>query len=193
MLLTITSWWQSLDLFYQIFWIIAFSFSLLFLFQTIFSFADTDVDAQGDADHAIGHDDGIGYQFLTLKNLVAFFTIFGWSGIAAYSSGLNKPVTIVLAIIGGSLMVAVMALMLKNVGKLKHSGTLELKNALNKVGNTYLFIPAARKGTGKVHIKVQGALKELPAITDEENDIATGTIIKVLDIIDDRILLVSKV
>ncbi|MFT3825531.1 MAG: hypothetical protein QM731_16550 [Chitinophagaceae bacterium] len=193
MLLNLSAWWQSMELFHKIFWVIALLFSLLFLLQTVFSFADTDVDAAGDSDHAIGHDEGVDYQFFTIKNLIAFFTIFGWVGIAAYSGGMSKIFTIGIAVIGGLLMIAIMALLFRNVGKLKHSGTLELNNAINKVGNTYLFIPGKRSGLGKVHVQVQGALKELPAMTDDDDDIATGKIIKVLAIIDNRILLVSKV
>lgn len=193
MLLNVSSWWQSMELFHKIFWIIAILFSLLFLLQTVFSFADTDAGSDGDADHAIDHDGGIGYQFFTIKNLIAFFTIFGWVGIASHNVGMSKIFTIGIAFAGGSLMILIMAFLFRNVGRLKHSGTLELNNAINKIGNTYLIIPAKRNGLGKVHVKVQGALKELPAMTDDENDIATGRIIKVIDVVDDRILLVSKV
>ena len=68
---------------------------------------------------------------------------------------------------------------------------MEISNALNKVGETYLFIPAKRGGYGKVHIKVQGALKELQAVTDDEIDIATGKLVRVTDIINSNILVVT--
>ena len=68
MLLDISTWWQSMQLFEKIFWVIALLFSLLFLVQTILSFAAGDNDtAMGDADSYIDHDDGIGYQFFTIK------------------------------------------------------------------------------------------------------------------------------
>ena len=72
-----------------------------------------------------------------------------------------------------------------------HSGTLEMENAINLTGSTYLFIPANRSGIGKVHITVQGSLRELPAMTDDETEIATGALIRVKKIIDNRILLVT--
>ncbi len=43
----------------------------------------------------------------------------------------------------------------------------------------------------KVHIKVQGSLRELPAMTDDEEEIATGKLIRVKNIINDSILLVT--
>lgn len=195
MLLDINSWWQGMDMFEKILWAIAILFSALFLFQTVFSiFTGGDMDsheAMGHSDDAIGDDDGIGHQFFTIKNMIAFFTMFAWVGIASYNSGLSKGVSTLLALVSGVAMVFLMFALLKNVGKLRYSGTMQIKNALNQVGNVYLFIPANRKGTGKVHVKVQGSLHELDAITDDATDIATGSIIKVTGIVDDGLLLVT--
>ena len=148
-------------------------------------------DATGNADAEVGDDDGVGYQFFTIKNMIAFFTLFGWTGIAAYSTGLNKGLVVVLALASGATMVLLMALLFRNVNKLKHSGTLKMRNALHQVGNVYLFIPGARKGTGKVHVNVQGSLRELDAITDDPLDIATGRLIKVTGVIEERLLIVT--
>ena len=82
-LLDISSWWQTTPYFEKIFWVIAILFSLLFLLQFVLSFIGGDGDTTiGDADASIDHDSGMGYQFLTLKNLIAFFSVFGWTGIA---------------------------------------------------------------------------------------------------------------
>src|SRR4030095_11714610 len=194
MILDITSWWQALQVFEKVLWAIAIIFSLLFLLQTVFSMVggDGDVhDAVGNADVFIGDDDGVGYQFFTIKNMIAFFTMFGWIGIAAYNSGLSKTLSIGLALLGGALMVLIMVLLLKNISRLKHSGTLQMKNAINQVGETYLFIPESRSGIGKVHIRIQGSLHELQAMTDDKSAIATGKLIKVTDIIGERVLLVT--
>jgi hypothetical protein len=123
--------------------------------------------------------------------MVAFFTMFGWVGIAAYNSGLSKGVTVLVALASGAALVFVIVLLLRNVNKLRSSGTLQMKNALGVVGNVYLFIPAKRKGAGKIHVQVQGRLHELDAITDDAADIATGSIVKVTAIIDDNLLLVT--
>ncbi len=123
--------------------------------------------------------------------MIAFFTVFGWTGIACIRGDVSKPWTIVAALIAGSLMVVMMAFLFRSMSRLKHSGTMDISNALNKVGETYLFIPARRNGYGKVHIKVQGSLKELQAITDEEKDIPTGKLVKVVEVLNSNILIVS--
>ena len=193
-LLDISAWWQSMGSFEKILWAIAIIFSVLFLIQTIMSAIGGDSgEAHGDADDSVGDDDGIGYQFFTIKNLVAFFTMFGWVGVAAYSGGLNQVWVVVAALGGGIAMVLIMAFLFRNVSKLKHSGTMEIKNAMDQVGETYLYIPAKRGGMGKVHVKVQGALRELQALTDDSTDIPTGKIIKVTGILNNNILLVTAI
>lgn len=193
-LLDISSWWRSLAVFDKIFWSIAICFSILFIIQLLFSAFGGDVDdpsAIGSADEYIGDDVGIGHQFFTVKNLIAFFTMFGWVGIAAHSAGVNKGITILLAIAAGLAMVIIMVFLLRNVNKLRHSGTMQIQNALNKVCETYLFIPPKRNGLGKVHIRIQGSLHELEAMTDDEIQIPTGKIVKVTGILNDQILLVT--
>lgn len=193
LLLDISSWWQSMATFEKMFWIIALIFSLLFLVQTILSFAGGDGDETfGDADSAIGHDEGIDYGFFTIKNFIAFFTIFGWTGIAMIKGNVGKVLTVGIALAAGVLVVAIMMFLFRVMSRLKHSGTLQISNALNKIGEAYLFIPAKRNGYGKVHIRVQGSLQELQAITDDENDIPTGRLVKVVEILNNNILIVSS-
>lgn len=187
-----STWWQTKPAFEQIFWAFALLFSLFFLLQLVMSFIGGDSDVSGgDADHYVGDDDGAGHQFFTIKNLVAFFTIFGWTGVAAIQGGMSKGVTIGMAVLAGSLMVVMMMILFRSMNKLKQSGTLQMKNAVGIIGETYLFIPPAREGFGKVHLKVQGSLHELQAITDDTEKIATGKLVKVVDVVNDNVLLVT--
>jgi hypothetical protein len=72
------------------------------------------------------------------------------------------------------------------------SGTLKINNAVGQVGEVYLPIGAKRSKMGKVHIKVQGSLRELEALTDSDIDLPTGSIIKVVEVISAELLLVEK-
>lgn len=194
MLLDITGWWNALDSFEKIIWAIALIFSLLFLVQTIMSFVggdSSDTDSIGDSDEAIGEDEGVGSQYFTIKNLIAFFTMFGWAGVAAYSSGYGKGISILIALLAGLAMVALMILLLRNVGRLKESGTMEISNAVGKLGETYLPIPGKNDGTGKVRITIQNSLHEIKAITEDEVTIPTGKMVKVLRILNNEILVVT--
>lgn len=184
-------WFSELDIFQKIFWIVAVLGSLVFSITLILSLAGGDFDDVGDVDADMDADTGIGFQFITFKNLVGFFTIFGWSGIACIDSGLSKPVTILIATICGLVMMLIMAAMFYYMRKLNDSGTLDFKNALNAVGEVYLTVGANRSSIGKAHVRIQGALRELEALTDTNEDLKSGTVIKVKSVTDNGILIVE--
>ena len=190
MLSEFIQWLLQLKGFELILWCIALLFSLLFFIQTVISFfiggTDGDMDTTGDEGH------GDASQFFTIRNMIAFFTMFGWSGLAAYKSGIPNAWVIVIAVASGVLMVWLLYFIMTKANKLRQSGTLQMKNAVSQVGETYLRIPARRNGIGKVQVQVQGRLMELEAMTDDADDIVTGKPIKVVSTLNERILLVTS-
>ncbi len=193
MLLSISNAWQNIELIDKIYWCFAIPFSLLFVIQMIMTFFAGDMDAveaDGDADASIEDDAGIDFQFLTLKNLIAFFTIFGWTGIACLAGDMSTIATVFISLFAGLVMMAIMASIAYFMGKLTDSGTLNLNNAKGKVASVYLRIPPKRQGKGKVQVKVQG-LQTLDAMTDHSEEIKTGALVDIVDIVNDDILLVK--
>ncbi|WP_431133403.1 hypothetical protein [Psychroserpens mesophilus] len=185
-------WFSALDGFSQFFWVIALIGSLIFLFVIITTFAGIDGGDDLDADTDIDADTGIGFQFITFKNLVGFFTIFGWTGIACLNAGLSKPVSVIIAFVAGLVMMGIMALMFFSMRKLTDSGTLDYKNALGAIGEIYLTVGPNRSKMGKVSIRVQGTLRELEALSDSLVELKSGTIIKVVDVTSNGILIVDQ-
>ncbi|MBN1182584.1 MAG: hypothetical protein JXB49_09880 [Bacteroidales bacterium] len=193
MLLSISESWQNLALISKIYWCFAIPFSLVFILQLIMTIFIGDVHsdvADGHADVTVDHDAGIGFQFISMKNLIAFFTIFGWSGLVCINAGCQNWVTILLSTLCGMAMMLLMATIVYFMGKLTESGTLNMQNAIGKIGTVYLTIPPKRSAMGKVQVKVQG-LQTLDAYTDNDESIKTGALIEVVDIINDEILLVK--
>ncbi|HDR52977.1 MAG TPA: hypothetical protein ENN90_15375 [Mariniphaga anaerophila] len=164
----------------------------MFLWYSPFWCSDADVDVDTDVDAGIADGDSIPFQFLSLKNIVAFFAVFGWSGIGFINAGLSSWLVILLATICGLVMMIAMGALFYFISKLAESGTLKIKNAIGKLGEVYLVIPAKRNGMGKVQLNLQGSIRTLDAITDETEKIPTSSIIQVIDVIDEQILLVKK-
>lgn len=186
-------WFSNLELFPKIYWVVALLGSLIFIITLILTFigGDAEMDDVGDVDAEIDSDTGIGFQFITFKNLVGFFTIFGWSGIACLDAELSKPLTIIISSICGLIMMTIMAAMFYYMKKLNDSGTLNYKNAIDAVGEVYLTIGANRSKIGKAHVRIQGALRELEALTDSNTDLTSGTVIKVKNVTSNGILIVQ--
>jgi len=192
-LLNINDWWSTLPGFTKVYWAIAITFSLFFLLQNVISAFGGEADhTVGDADAAIDHDHGIGFQFFTVKNLVGFFTIFGWVGLACINADLSTTAIVLISFICGLLMMVLMASLFYFISKLTESGTLKMQNAVGVIGEVYLPIMAKRSNIGKVQLKVQGSVRELDAMTDDGMDLKTGMIVRVVQIINDQILLVTK-
>lgn len=184
-------WFSGLVLFPKIYWSIALIGSFIFVITMIMTFMGGDAD-ELDTDAEIEGDTGVGFQFITFKNLVSFFTIFGWSGIGCIDAGMSKTTTIIISIICGLIMMTIMAAMFFYMRKLNHSGTLNFKNAIGNVGEVYLTIGANRSSIGKAHVRIQGALRELEALTDAEVDLKSGTVITVQDVTNNGILIVKQ-
>lgn len=185
-------WWEALELLEKIYWGIAIPFTIFFILQLLLTFLGGDVPEEGGADFDVETDDGIGFQFFTLKNLVAFFTIFAWTGIACLDSGLSNGTSIIISFISGLVMMGIMGSIFYFLGKATESGTLKMKNAVGAVGEVYMEIKANRGNMGKVQVQVQGTLRTLEALTDDDDDLKQGSIVNVSDIANNNILIVTK-
>lgn len=178
----------------QTYWIIALVGSAVFIvifFLTFIGGADSDMDTNASEFQA--DDGGVGFQFFTFKGIVAFFTIFGWTGITCLNNGFSSTATIIIATIAGLIMMVITSSLFYWMHKLAESGTLNINNAVGVIGEVYLPIGAERSKMGKVQLKVQGSLRELEAITDELEDLKTGAMVKVSKIVSAEILLVEKI
>lgn len=177
----------------RVFWYIALPVSLIFVLQSILSFAGADGhdghlgDVQSDADHG---DNGM--SILTIRNLINFLLGFSWTGISFYKVISNHFLLISIAAIIGILFVALFIYMLIQMQKLSEDNSFKIAQTLHKTGTVYLAIPANRSGTGIIQISINGAVHEINAITDQAR-IDTGAIIQVLKVEDDHLVLVKKI
>lgn len=185
------TWWDSLQTIEKIYWTIAFPATLFFFIQLIVTFISGDVDHDFDHDFDADMDGGSFHPF-TFKNMVAFFTLFAWSGLASIEGGFSLAVTLFISTVSGLIMMVIMAFLFYYISKFTHSGTLDMNNAIGRTGDVYLTIPAKKSGMGKVQINVQGQLRTLNAMTDDLEDIKTGAVIEVDDVVNDNILVVHK-
>jgi hypothetical protein len=185
---------DAMSLLEQTYWIISLiaSVVLLLVFVLTFIGGDIDIDIDADTPEFDLDDDGIGFQFFTFKNIVAFFTIFGWSGVVCIDNGMSQTITLLLSTVAGVIMMILTAVLFYWMHKLAQTGTLKINNAIGVVGEVYLPIGAQRSKMGKVNLKVQGAYRELEALTDNSEELKTGSMIKVIGVISAEILLVEQ-
>jgi len=172
------------------FWISALVGSGVFVLLLLLSFVGVDSDT--DVDTEIDGDVGVGVQFFTFKNVMAFFTLFGWTGIVCLDNEMSRSTSITIAVLAGVAMMVLLSFLFLWISKLAESGTLKISNAVNQIGEIYLSVGANRSKIGKITIDVQGSMRELSALTDENEDLKQGTVIKVIEVVSGEILLIEK-
>lgn len=207
-----SEWWSAIGDFEKIFWFFAFPSTTVFILQIIMTFiglgdnGDIIDDIQDTMDEIpedlidLDINDGAGevldfkykFKLFTIRSVVAFFTVFSWTGIVATTSGIGKIFTVLIALISGFVMMYIVSYIYYFLTKFVEDGTMNKKNAINKEGLVYLTIPKGREGFGKVEVVVQGALRLLDATTDGE-EIPTGSKVVVIRIVEEQLLLVEKI
>lgn len=214
-----TQWWNELGLLKQIFYTIAVPSTIILVIQsilTVIGISDFGVDLDGvdgiDTDGFDGIDgiDGfedveIGdisettgdnsfagdFRFFTMRGIIAFFTIFGWTG--ATLAGLINPVVVVLvALASGLLAMLIIGYIFYGMTLLQSSGNIQYENCIDQIGEVYLTIPPQKLGKGKVTVKVQERLIEVNAITYDDQPIKSGENIKIIDILPDHTVVVER-
>lgn len=196
-----SEWWETLSTLQQIFYYVAIPFTVILIIQAVMTIlglggddadadvdsdVDTDFDANGEAEFDSNADNAepnaaiAGFRFFTVRGMVAFFCIFGWTGVTLYKTSLSVALTIIISVAAGLLAMAVIGLMFYAVKKLQSSGNIKYHNAVGKSAEVYLTIPALRIAKGKVMVLLQERLVEAEAITDEEKKISTGETVKVV-------------
>jgi membrane protein implicated in regulation of membrane protease activity len=193
--------WETMSLMTKIYWIIAIPSTAIFLILFILSFFGADTDGDFDAGGADMHDgggvdisEGFSGFIISFKSVMSFLMMFGWSGIIGHSFNLGIILTLVIAFITGVVALFAVAGLLYFITKMSYDGTLKLENAIGKTGQVILRIPAKKQGYGQVQINVQGSLRTLEAMTEEKDEIKSGTTVQVIDIIDEeRLLVVPKI
>ena len=179
--------WEQLGLIGQIYFVLGCVASVLLLIQFIMlliGFAgDGDIDIGGDGGPDFDGDADGGIGIFTLKGLVGFFAIGGWVGVACVMGGLKDGWTIVVSIICGLVAFVAIGFAYKAIRKLQADGAIDNRNAIGKVAEVYLKIPAKGEGHGKLSIVIQGKLVEMDAVTDEEEPILTGKEVKVIGLV----------
>ncbi len=213
-------WWDSLSSFSQVLACMAIPATLILLIQTVLMLiglgsdggadvdTDTDVDIDTDIDVDTDVSDGVfgheltdgdvdpsgldGLRIFSIRGLIAFFVVFGWTGIALDSAGVSPVISSFAAVAAGFLMMVVIALVFRAISKLENNGNIDNRNALGVAGTVYLKIPAEREGQGKVNVMIQGTLCERDAVTDEQTDLPTGSEVVVVALSGQNTLVVKK-
>ena len=195
-----TTWWNELDLMRQILYCIAIPGTILLIIQTLLVIfgiggegAEFDVPGVDAADLTTTGDGDFGIMGLfTLQGIVAFFCVFGWSGIVVMNSTESFVAALLIGfILGFGAMYGVTKIIRLSM-KLQYSGNVNMKLLIGETGTVYIPIPEDKTKRGKVNVLVGERSLECDAVS-ESGALPTNTAVRVTDILAGNILVVEKV
>ncbi len=199
-------WWESLSALQRVFACFALPATMILIIQTVlllFGIGNNDLDAGGmdgdgvdaadmdigDSDDGGGSPDGL--AVLSIRGIVAFFTVGGWAGIVMAGLVASPLLSVIIAVTAGVVALYGVAFMLKWASRLQSAGNLSLKYAVGKAAEVYITVPADNKGVGKVLVTFQGRFTECDAVSDAPFDLRSGGVVDVVGLADPNTLIVS--
>lgn len=197
-------WWNDLSTLNQVFYGAAAFFSLIFAWQFIASLIglaggdmDVDHDVDGDVDLHAEHPgvDAVeghsaadvaeslhAFRILSVRAILAFFTLFSWAGAMYLDAGKPLGNTLILALVWGLAAWVFVAVLIHWLRKLAETGTQQLSTCVGKRGSVYLDIPA--EGQGEVRVNVSGVVSMVKARAAGGRQIKAGTPVQVVRMLD---------
>jgi len=162
------------------FWMIAIPSTIVFILQMIMTFmvgdSDVDVDTHVDVDVKGDSGDGAPFQMYTLRNLIAFLTVFSWTGITCLYNSMSLTTSVVISSLAGLIMLLVLSSLFYFTSKLAQNNIVDSISTIGRSATVYLKIPAM--GKGKINVTYGGATREECATS--KVDIPTGATVKVI-------------
>ena len=167
---TLSQWWSGLQSLNQWFYAFAAFFSVFFVWQLISALiglgggTDLDTHAEPTWDHATphdAHDTLMAFKLLSIRSILAFFTLFTWAG--ALYMNMHCPVTrsIFYALLWGVAAMLLVSMLMNAMSRLTETGTIRMDTCVGADGTVYLDIPAG--GVGEVRVLVSGTVRLVKA------------------------------
>ncbi len=198
-------WWNSLGGAAQSFFVAAFFFSGLFLWQFIAAMmglsadhdvdvgGDVDIDAHMDADVGMDHPefehgadvDGVAtiaaFKLLSIRSILAFLMLFSWAAALYLKDLTPMPTSLAIATGWGSAAMLLTALLLLGMRRLAQTGTPKIGTCLGTTGTVFLDIPA--NGAGEARVTVSGVVTHVKARGSGGAEFKAGAPVRVKSII----------
>lgn len=191
------NWWNGLELVQQIFALIAIPSTALLIIQTVLQLigiGDDGIDLDGDGIpdtdiDAASIDDGL--TLFSVRGILSMLCITGWLGVGLLETSLPDWAAVLISVAAGIATLVGIAFLMRGILRLQSSGNIDISNAVGKVAQIYIPIPAAGLGSGKVTITLQEKFCEYSAITANSEALATGRYVRVVAVGDGDVLVVE--
>ena len=189
------TWWEGISTLNRVFVCSAVVFTLLFVWQLIMTILGVDSHGgghPGDAEIHSGSESPIHYEvhnfggdaftLISTRSILAFGTLFSWSGALYLADGTPILFTLFYSLIWGTLAMLGVSLILHFLLRMQEQGNASAWWALGEKGTVYINIPV--DGSGKVRLMVRGVMSIVNARSQNGSPIIEGTRVKVVNVVN---------
>jgi membrane protein implicated in regulation of membrane protease activity len=164
----------------------------LFLVQLILQFVGAGAaDGTGDVDVADDASSDVAFKVLSLQGLSAFFMMFGLVGMALRNeTGVGPTLSLIGATAAGAATTLIIRELFRIFMRMQSSGTLRIRDAVGATGTVYLNIEPGKPGKVNVVVGTRALIRD--AIPEGRETLPTGTPIRVVRVLDDGLLMVTR-
>lgn len=209
------AWFETLPFLEKVFLFIALPSTIILMIQTVMLFfggADdgslfTDTSGfesspgdisgigealSGDLDDAGSLAVGGDLSFITMRGIIAFLTVAGWTGITCMEFGISGGLSAIVAMAFGTGALVGVAYLIRALLGLQAYNHVNYRAALGKIGEVYLPIPPNGSGIGRISLTLGGVYRQYEAVTNHGAGIKTGESVRVVDIIRGSVMVVES-
>jgi hypothetical protein len=210
-------WWDSLSSLNQGFYVAAVFFSVFFVWQLVSALlglsgeGDAEMggdvgahDGGGDVSHDVATHDGAdqpdathdahatvgAFKLLSVRSVIAFFTLFTWAGALYLQEGVALSLTLLYALLWGLAAALAVSAIFSLLQRLTESGNMRLGKTVGQEGTVYLNIPSG--GNGEVRVMAGNVLAVLKARSADGTAIPAGTSVRVTRVLAAGLLEVTR-
>jgi membrane protein implicated in regulation of membrane protease activity len=150
---------------------------------------DAEADTSGHVVHGEGghhgpqFDGDVTFSLVSLRSLIAFGTLFCWSGTLYLMGGTSAALALVYSFLWGLAAMLLVSYLLYKLVQLQEVGNVSL-TAIGEEGTIYLNLPA--HGVGTVRVLVGGAISYVKARSKAGIPMEAGVKVIVTGLIDDN-------
>ena len=190
----------------NVFWFCALVGTLFFVLRVIMMFMGADGGDGGSDFHGHGGDVGgdlgdmghmshsdVVFETISINSITAFIMMFGWTGLTCHKQfGMGTTISLVISLLIGILCMLITAYIFKLAKKLTSPGAeFDIKNTVGMNASVYQQIPA--EGRGRININMPAMTRELDAVSEEKQEIASFNTVEVVRVVDNNTVSVKKV
>lgn len=196
---SLSGWWTALQPMNQWFFVAAAFFTVFFLGQMVMALvglgsgADLDTHVGASFDHDSPHDaqDSVNaFKLLSVRSVLAFFTLFTWAGGLYMSRGVSPSLAVVYALAWGLVAMVLVSLLMHLLRRMSETGNIRIGSCVGNPASVYLNIPAG--GTGEIRVVCDGVVSVLKARSKGGVAFTAGTPVRVTRVLGGNVVEVEK-